>query len=622
MENKDKNLFDNEQLFLQTFLLSSDTEAIEGDSKGDRPTQKLKVRPNLLSIYAMVVTLLLVLSANNSMANNKQVAIESNLTQITSLSRQLEQSQARILALESKLIPIVEKAIATSAPQPEVAIKKTGTPQIKTSPSVVPSALPQSQLAVLPVPGLLPPPPPFFQSSPSFSALPIPQPAEPETNKSALIPLPIVEVEPEIQLTAQSVVENKVELRLDEGQWLGHTDTVYYSSSFEQSKKQSQIDITSSEATNKKLDSSVALSIPSTEVVESEIDSVTESSPLFNDEDLRIYLSSTPLLDARTVRQRLSTADTVVQIQLQDTTDETIEIDRQEIVAKAIAATVDKAVETIEESMIAKDEDNSLTNDLFSDEDLTRYLSSTPLLSDRTIQQKLATASTFAQPQSSDTAPAKILEANLLKAAETEEIASVVADRAVEAIEESVTAKLEDNSLTNGLFSEEDLTRYLASTPLLSDRTIQQKLAPASTFAQLQSLDTAESSVLEADKSEIVSSEAIEESAIARLEDNSLTNGLFREEDLTRYLSSTPLSDDDTIARQLNTASTEAKLNSIKVSDTIAIEVISKTGSQTSIPLAQIPERDLSSLEIEVESDSSQELLNDEDLAQYLTAVP
>ena len=574
MENKDKNLFDKDRLlFRQMFLLTGDTEAIERDSKGDRLGQKLKVRPNLLSIYAMVVTLLLVLSANNSMANNKQVAVESDLIQLASLERQLEQSQARMLAIESSLIPIVEKAISIELPQAEVTAVKTDIPQVKNKPSAIVNQLPESQLPILPVPVL--PPPPFFQSSPSFPALPIPQPAKPSTDLSALTPLPIVEVEPKVQLPTQSLAEDKVEPKLDAGQWLGHTDAVYYSSSFEQSEKQSQINIASSEAINKKLDGSLALFMPSNEVAEPkyslvtkpslslvnaekpnllakaepQINSVTESKPLFSDEDLSIYLSSTPLLDERTVRQRLGTPASVAQLQSSKATNnETIKIDSQEIaVTEAIAATADKAVEAIEKSITAKLEDNSLTNGLFSDEDLTRYLSSAPLLDDSTIQHKLGTASTVAQLQSLDTTDTEVLEVDLSKIVESEEIASVAADEPVEESKENVIAKLEDESLSYGLFSDEDLTRYLSFTPLL---------------------------------------------------------------------------DDDIIARKLNTASTTAQLNPTSVDDSIVAEATSKTASQTLIPLAKIHLLDLSSLEIKDELDSSQKSPNDEDLAQYLTAVP
>ena len=552
MENKDKNSFSHDQLlFRQMFLLPGDTEAIEHDGKGDRLSQKLKVRPNLLSIYAMVVTLLLVLSANNSMANNKQVAVESDLTQLASLERQLEQSQARMLAIESSLIPIVEKAISIELPQAEVTAINTDIPQKKTKSSAVINQLPESQLPILPVPVL--PPPTFFQSSPSFPALPIPQPAKPSTDLSALTPLPIVEVELKVQLPTQSIAEDKVEPKLDAGQWLGHTDAVYYSSSFEQSTKQSQINIASSEATNKKTDSLLALSMPSAEVTEvslslvnavepdlsakaePQIDSVTKSKPLFSDEDLSIYLSSTPLLDERTVSQKLGTLAAVPQLQSDDITEkETMEIERQEIAAT-------------EKSITVKLEENALTNGLFSDEDLTRYLSSAPLLDDRTIQQKLGTASTVAQLQSPDTTDTEVLEVDLSKIVESKEIASVAADKPVEESKENVIAKLEDESLSYGLFSDEDLTRHLSSTPLL---------------------------------------------------------------------------DDDTIARKLNTASTTAKLNPTPVSDSIVAEATSKTASQTSIPLAKIHLLDLSSLEIKDELDSSQKSLIDEDLAQYLTAVP
>lgn len=489
-QNQNSQLDQKQLFFKQMFLLPSDTDTTERGDRHVNSARKLKVRSNLLFIYALVVTLLLLLSANNSLANNNRVAAEPDDSRLALLELKLEQSQMRMLSLESKLAAAVDRAIAAEVPQIEVTAVETNTPQVKVEPKAA-----INQLPILPVP--VPPPPSFFHSS--SAPLPIPQPAEPPSSSSALIPLPPVQLETKPQLSTESVTSDDAELKSDaKSQWLGQTNTVYFSSTFEQNQQSQHIadkPVGNSEQTQEnsvaaalsevsaKSDSNLESEQSSKRVevinldllakLEPEANLAAKSESLLTDEELSTHLSSTPLKGDRILLEKLGTA-TVADVEFSQTETAT---------PKAIANQAELAVKKEETKLIAKLEDNSATesSSLFSDEDLARYLSSAPLLDDNLLREKLGTISTVAQSKPHDA---------------VEQVGSEsLSVNKTEVINFDLLAKLDNSTpeLQQELFSDEDLARYLSSTPLLDDEVISRRLNTPATASQLALRDTNDS---------------------------------------------------------------------------------------------------------------------------------
>ena len=535
--NQQDSQFDNEQLlFRQMFLLPGDVKASYDSNDSQR---RVKVKPNLLSIYAIAVTLLLVLSAQNSMADNK-VTPQPDEARLASLEQKLEQSQTRMIALESKLISTVEAAIATNTSRAKVTSTEVTTPQVEPLPSVD-----INQLPLLPVTKL--PPPSFFQTSPSVLPLAVPQPASPKTDPSALIlqPQPAIATEAVSPAPPPLVTPSETELKSDaQSPWLGHTDAVYYSSAFESANvadlpardngnSSSTVALATTETSDLTSSLTADSSLPTANTntapinlellteVESKIDSVTELKPLFSDEDLAQYLSSAPPLDRQVVEQEPEILATVAQL----------DIDRP---AESEVLDTDAAVEESGDlaNKPAKAIDNSTTksDSLFSDEELARRLKSAPLLEDHIVAQKLATAPTIAQLDARERDEQQI---------DATSSGSTVAANEVEVINLELLAKSdEDISQSQSSFSDEDLARYLSSTPLLDDKIIARKLGTTPKGVELEPIESAKNSSppLTLGKIDVINLSLLSEIEVEQSSnDKSPSN-----EDLTQYLTAVP----------------------------------------------------------------------------------
>ena len=503
----------------------------------------LKVRPNLLSIYAVAVTLLLLLWANNSMANN-QATPQPDEARSASLEEKLKQSQARMLALESKLISTVEAVITAQTSQIEAASVKPATPPTHTSPPLPPVAV--NQLPLLPVTQL--PPPPFFQTRPKA----LPQPATPSVDPKALVPLPeppVTAIAAAPLLPSDSVASSKTELKPDvQSQWLGQTDTVYDSLAFEEQSEHTQINMVGLALLNKELDNSSMMAVapmadsPSPAEIslinlinldlqarrESELDSVTESKALSDDGDLAQYLTS--VSPNRTVGQKLETA-TMAQLDAEKSAESEVVDVEQNMAIRTPADPLGRSVEASDSFAIAKLDDNLAvkSNSLFSDEELTRRLNSTPLLDDWVVAQKLATAPTIAQLDARNRVEQQIDEVDLN---------STVAIDKTEATGSDLLAKSDEPTLqSRSLFKKENLARYLSSTPLLDDEIIARRLGRTSKEVRSKSTEEANNvSPLPTGKIYAINLSLLDK---VEAEQSGSNDSLFNE-DLAQYLTAKP----------------------------------------------------------------------------------
>lgn len=471
---------------------------------------------SLVSIYAIVVTLLLLLPSNRNRANGKTILKDVVPLWYTASHIVVDQDQERVKLLETKLqqleakTQILASEIAANSEQKSFSIVETVEPA--TSSFEQPSgqsrfANPDNstqrttyQLPPLPVPT---PPAIALQTLSQPESLDTTNKSQPLESQLTLLPVlalpsftqtfvqPALEdasaidklqhqlpsappvMKPEIDLSLQietkeeslfATAEEEVEQPAE--QWLGQTNVVYYSHSFnrqeESAAEQQQSDTT--------------------------LENTTEQS-LFADEDLKQYLISTPLSidteetdgeqlfnsdsqDTDQLNQSLlddESDESLVELELVNSSD--IELNQQQ----SVISDNEDLAQYLDSTPLFDDESKSQTEllstasnsvesqepSLFDDQDLARYLNSAPLLDDEILQQKLGTSPS------------------------TDSEAQDQADKNSESIEQPSSEKVQQSSITANhiepetkqpLFADEDLKQFLTSTPLLSDDIFKEKL--------------------------------------------------------------------------------------------------------------------------------------------------
>jgi hypothetical protein len=464
---------------------------------------KAKTSINPISVYALAVTLLLLLPSNRDRADGKTVAVSQEQKQIELLSAKLQQleSQTEILAVE----------IASNQKQPNPAVEySTQSPSVvETDPATTVQAeaplelapavsynqpnslkLPEYQLPAIPIP--TPPPPTLWQSDSADAAnviqplksqhllLPVAvlpsfsdslQPGLGTISNSAQLPAPPLLIETGAEA---NIAPTSQQVQQPIQQWLGQTDMVYYSHSYGRQD----------EAT----------------VEQSSIDESVSTAQQQNESDLRQYLTSTPLaetlleqnsLDANLVEDSISIAESlphenessieeevVPALDQEPTQQQSLMVDSEDL---DLALYLDSIPLLEEQSQAETESSNTMVEtpvsqpSLFSDEDLAGYLSSTPLLDEKTIQQALGTSparETEVEQQTDSTVTVNPVETVAVKTSEPTQELEVESKMQPSSI--STIVDQSEEQLT--LFADEDLKQFLTSTPLFSDEILKQKL--------------------------------------------------------------------------------------------------------------------------------------------------
>ena len=496
--NKNQQLL-KDRLFLEkVFLLDIEscsqtnatdlTTTLESQSKlfgnsnvrsGDRdtvpePVSRRTISPvNFVSIYAIVVTLLLLLPSNREGANGKTVVedAERENERISLLETKIQQVEAKTQILASEVnvdpqhesLPVVETAKPVSLPVHSAATEleaisldrernvdntaqlPTDTdrlpplPETASSPVVIQTSIqsaivdtvdtaiiPTDRLPPLPVPEppsfvsqtplLLPLPPTSVRTVTAINTADINSPVEPEVE-------PKLEIKSEI-IVPETTVEEKIEKPAE--QWLGQTDVVYYSFSFQE---------------------------------DSTSENLTEpEASLPDDEDLKQYLTTVP----RSTKQLVAS-------------DRSLDSDSQPI-AEPTQLLVDQRSDSsflrsdrYDLSSTVSDSEELGQPKLFDDEDLARYLDSAPLLDDEYIRQILGTSPSTELKTQSETDK---------KEAVTFEVADKNSELNAQNIvrQSSTDSNLVELKTERPLFADENLRQFLTHTALFDDSTLKQKL--------------------------------------------------------------------------------------------------------------------------------------------------
>ena len=466
-------------------------------------SHKSSIAPiSFVSIYAVVVTLLLLLPSNRERANSKTIVVERENEQIKLLSTKLQQIQAQTQSIELQ--------IAAQSEQKPVPVVKTiepvtsSTEQASVKPKVT-YTFEGNQLPehgnLLPVPA--PPPfveqtslPPIFVDTVAKAEFVEIEPAFYDASEA-----PGAEPEKELkpQVKSEAIVDEEIPESQPEplGQWLGQTDAVYYSYSFhhhdegeveQQSLTSVSEDIAQIEQTLPKDEDlkqylmSTPLSNDESKVEEQTSNSISENlteaeQPLLENEDLEQHLESTPVSidDEAEAEKQLASS-----------------ISDDEDLEHYLDATPLFEVESDQEEEllgVSSESPISQAQSLFDDEDLARYLNSGTLFDDDILKQKLGTA------QESPTRAALETEAEIPEAAVREKVtpelqseplvSSAASDRwSTERSSEENIAQLsstlehgDESQAEQPLFADEDLRQFLSSTPLFSDDIIKTRFA-------------------------------------------------------------------------------------------------------------------------------------------------
>ncbi len=484
------------------------------------PVPQRTITPiSLVSIYAVVVTLLLLLPSNREGANGKTILkdIEPENERISLLETKIQQLEAKtqILALqatadsEHKSLPVVETARPVSLPiqseqappcddgacsdrwstatgleainlEPERGVdnstqRTTDTdrlpplPETASSPVVIQTPIQSSiadtlDTAIIPIDRLSP--------------LPVPTPPPLTTQISSPLPLPPTfakteiavdtvnlnsSTKPMLEIKSEVIVpETTVEEKIDESaeQWLGQTDAVYYSFSFQEN------------STSENLAEAEA-SLPDDEDLKQYLTAVKSRSKVQAVEQPTSSLLSTeqPIVSDRSLDSDSQPAAELKQL-LVDGQD-------QKSLAESKLVTAEGFEQYSDSSFLRSDRSNlsSTVSDseelgqpkLFEDEDLARYLDSAPLLDDEYIRQILGTSPSTELKTQSETDK---------KEAVTFEVADKNSElNAPKIVRQSSTdSDLVEPKTERPLFADEDLRQFLTHTALFDDSTLKQKL--------------------------------------------------------------------------------------------------------------------------------------------------
>ena len=453
------------------------------------PVPQRTIAPiSLVSIYAVVVTLLLLLPSSREGANSKTILkdAERENERISLLETKIQQLEAKTQILASEVnidpqhesLPVVETAKPVSLPVHSAATEleaisldrernvdntaqlPTDTDRLPPLPETASSSvviqtsiqsaivdtvdtaiIPTDRLPPLPVPE----PPSFVSQTPLLLPLP-PTSVRTVTAINTADPnfLAEPEVEPKLEIKSEIIVpETTVEEKIEKPaeQWLGQTDVVYYSFSFQE------------DSTSENLAEPEA------------------SSP--DDEDLKQYLTSVP----RSTKQ-LVASDRILDSDSQPIAEPTQllpDVKNNESLAgsKSIGSSSEEDLEQYLDSGSLFDNESELPSTgfdsqkpslptLFNDEDLAQYLDA-PLLDDELVRQILGTSISTEQN-----------EAAISEEAEADEHLKSTEQKM---ISRSLAIEVESESQAQQpLFADEDLRQFLTHTPLFSDRVLKEKL--------------------------------------------------------------------------------------------------------------------------------------------------
>ena len=464
---------------------------------------KAKTSINPISVYALVVTLLLLLPSNRDRADGKTVAVSQEQKQIELLSAKLQQleSQTEILAVE----------IASNQKQPNPAVEYSTLPPsvVETDPATTVQAeaplelaptvsynqpnslkLPEYQLAAIPIP--TPPPPTLWQSDSADGANVIPPPlkSQPLLLPVAALPSFSDSLQPGLgtisnsaQLPAPplliatgaeaSIAPTTQQVQQPLQQWLGQTDMVYYSHSYGRQDvatvEQSSIDESVSTAQQQD-ERDLTQYLTSTQRAETQLEQ--------NSLDPNLLEDSTSIAESLPYENDPSIEEEVVPtLEREPNPQQSLMVDSEDL---DLALYLDSIPLLEEQSQAETESSNTMVEtpvpqpSLFSDEDLAGYLSSTPLLDEKTIQQALGTSPSTetVQHQADSTATVNPVETVAIKTSE----ATQQLDPESRIQPSSVTIAVDESQEKLALFADEDLKQFLTSTPLFSDEILKQKL--------------------------------------------------------------------------------------------------------------------------------------------------
>ena len=437
------------------------------------PVPQRTIAPiSLVSIYAVVVTLLLLLPSSREGANSKTILkdAERENERISLLETKIQQLEAKTQILASEVnidpqhesLPVVETAKPVSLPVHSTATEleaidlESGKgvdnstqlttdidrlpplPETASSPVVIQTPI-QSAIAdtvgtaIIPIdrrsPLPVPKPPSFVSQTPLL--LPLPPTFTPTETAVDTVNLNS-SIESMLEIKSEVIVsKTKVEEEIDKPaeQWLGQTDVVYYSFSFQENSTSENL--TEPEA----------------------------SSP--DDEDLKQYLTTVP----RSTKQLVAS-------------DRILDSDSQPIAEpKSLGSSSEEDLEQYLDSSPLFDNESELPSTafdskksslptLFDDEDLARYLDS-PLLDDELVRQILGTSTSTDRNEAAISEEAEA-DGNHKSTEQPSEEKMIRRSLAIEVEGESQARQ--------PLFADEDLRQFLTHTPLFSDSVLKEKL--------------------------------------------------------------------------------------------------------------------------------------------------
>ncbi|MDJ0592065.1 MAG: hypothetical protein QNJ72_19090 [Pleurocapsa sp. MO_226.B13] len=489
------------------------------------PVPQRTIAPiSLVSIYAVVVTLLLLLPSNREGANGKTVIedAERENERISLLETKIQQLEAKTQILASEVnvdsqhgsSPLIETAEPVSLPVHLTATKleaidlesgrgvDNSTQRTTDSDRLPPLSETASSPVVIQTPiqsSIADTVDTAIISTDRLPPLPVPTPPSFATQISSPLPLPPTfaptatavdtvnlnssnefEIEPTLEIKSEKseiiVPEITVEEKIDKPaeQWLGQTDVVYYSFSFQENSTPENL-------------AEAEASLP-------------------DDEDLKQYLTAVKSRSHRLLRRKTTEpAVTVGKVQAGEqptssllsteqplTSDRILDSDSQPIAEptqllpdvknneslaepKLIGFSFEEDLEQYLDSDPLFDNESELPSTafnskksslptLFEDEDLARYLDA-PLLDDELVRQILGTSTSTDR---NEVAISEEADENPKSTEQPSEEKKIRRSLAIEVERESQARQ--------PLFADEDLRQFLTHTPLFSDSVLKEKL--------------------------------------------------------------------------------------------------------------------------------------------------
>ena len=315
-----------------------------------------------------------------------------------------------------------------------------------------------------------------------LSPLPVPEPPSFATQTPLLLPLPPTsvrtmtaintadlnspvepEVEPKLEIKSEIIVpETTVEEEIDKPaeQWLGQTDVVYYSFSFQENSTPENL-------------AEAEASLPDDEDLKQYLTAVKSRS--------KVQAGEQPTSSLLSTEQPL-TSDRILDSDSQPIAEPTqlvLDVKNNESLAepKSLGSSSEEDLEQYLDSSPLFDNKSELPSTgfdskksslptLFEDEDLTRYLDA-PLLDDELVRQILGTSTSTERNEAARSEEAEA-DGNPKSTEQPSEEKIILRSMAIEVERESQARQ--------PLFADEDLRQFLIYTPLFSDSVFKEKL--------------------------------------------------------------------------------------------------------------------------------------------------